>query len=390
MVYKIFEGNLERLEKKLKAIEAKCNKYGCEFHYQKIGEEYETVYGIDGEKAIGKFILVEASGTAKLNGWEFVATIQHESPLNVIRCFNNDCDIPQKYYVAEPVCEHCGSNRHRKDTYLVCNTETGEFKQVGKSCLKVFTNGLSAEAVARYISFFDELINGRAIDECQFGSCCYYPVADVLRYAVEAVNVYGYVKTRDEYGNANDNSTCSVVANFLGHCGAAVKKHLDRGFNVDREGNKEKAVAIVEYVTSMEMQLGYVSNLKTLLGKEYCTWRDIGIICSAVACYNKELERQEQKRIREEENASLKNDWFGVVGERVKIACESCKLLTSWESQFGMVHIYKFVSNDGHVFTWKTSSCIAPDEAREVVGTVKAHTEYNGLKQTELTRCKVH
>lgn len=92
MVYEIFEVNMDRLEKKLKRIEAKCSKYGCEFHYQKIGEAYETVHGLNGE--------------------------------------------------------------------LV----TGEFKQVGRSCLKDFTGGLDASAVAQYISFFDELIGGKGLN----------------------------------------------------------------------------------------------------------------------------------------------------------------------------------------------------------------------------------
>lgn len=55
MVYEIFEGNMDRLEKKLKRIEAKCSKYRCEFHYQKIGETYETVHDLNGELATGRF-----------------------------------------------------------------------------------------------------------------------------------------------------------------------------------------------------------------------------------------------------------------------------------------------------------------------------------------------
>lgn len=43
MTYKIFEGNLERLEKKLTKISNKCTKYGCDFHYQQVGEVFEEV-----------------------------------------------------------------------------------------------------------------------------------------------------------------------------------------------------------------------------------------------------------------------------------------------------------------------------------------------------------
>lgn len=40
MEYKILEENMERLEKKLNKIAAKCKKYGNEFVYEKVGEEY--------------------------------------------------------------------------------------------------------------------------------------------------------------------------------------------------------------------------------------------------------------------------------------------------------------------------------------------------------------
>lgn len=389
MVYEIFEANMDRLEKKLKRIEAKCSKYGCEFHYQKIGETYETVHDLNGELATGRFILVEAEGVAKLNDWEFVATVQHESPVNVIRSFKTEYAIPERYYTAEPVCEHCGSNRRRKDTYIVRNTVTGEFKQVGRSCLKDFTGGLDASAVAQYISFFDELISGKGIDVGDFRCCRYYPVVEVLQYAVESVNMYGYVKSHDEYGNTNSNSTKSVVCGMLSRNAEVVKRCNEDGFNFGREGNNEKANEIVKYVSGMETQFGYVSNLKALVGKEFCSWRDIGIVCSAVACYDKEVERQNKKRMQEEENATLQNAWFGCVGDRVAVDCKSCKLLTSWDSQYGTTYLYKFVSANGYVFTWKTSKGLDVENVRGLVGTVKNRSEYNGWKQTELTRCKV-
>ena len=49
------------------------------------------------------------------------------------------------------------------------------------------------------------------------------------------------------------------------------------------------------------------------------------------------------------------------------------------------------VDENGNVYTWKTSGGIYCDESIDEVelkGTVKAHNEYRGVKQTELTRCK--
>jgi len=77
MIYSIYEGNFERLEVKLGRIKKKCLKYGCDFHYEVVGDEYRTVE-FDGKKVNARFILVDAEGTTVINGWTFVASIEHK------------------------------------------------------------------------------------------------------------------------------------------------------------------------------------------------------------------------------------------------------------------------------------------------------------------------
>lgn len=67
MTYKIFEGNLERLEKKLTRIANKCKKYGCDFRYEQVGEVFEDVKDDKGETHAARFVLIEAEGTTKVN-----------------------------------------------------------------------------------------------------------------------------------------------------------------------------------------------------------------------------------------------------------------------------------------------------------------------------------
>lgn len=391
MKYAIYEENVERLEKKLTTIQNKCSKYGCEFNYKQVGEEFRTVTTENGEKVTARFILIEAEGVAKVNGWEFVATIQHNTPTNIIRSFRTEYEVPERYYTAAPVCEHCNSKRNRKDTYLIRNTETGEFKQVGKSCLKDFTKGLSAESVVQYISWFDELIKGEAPSDNSYTR--YYKVEEVVKLAVEAVNLYGYQKSTGSYEEGyHGQSTKQVVIDMIDG-GRWAKPHEDKGFNIDRQGNKEKTAAVLGFVAGMKTEYGYISNLKTLCSSDYCQSRDLGIVVSAVACYDREMEYQAKKARREAEQAkeqsSLKNEWFGSLGERITVMEPEVKLLTSWETDFGTKYLYRFISDDGYVFTWKTGNFIESGSKTKVVGTVKQHTEFRGQKQTELTRCKV-
>lgn len=380
MIYEIFEGNMERLEKKLNTIRNKCQVYGCEFSFEVVGEVFHEV---DSETL--RFVQVEASGIARVNGWEFVATIEHNNPMNVIRAFRTEYEIPERYYTSAPICEHCNSKRNRKDTYLIRNTDTGEFKQVGKSCLRDFTKGLDANLAAWYASWFDELENANT-PSLSGGYTVYYKVSEVIQAAVEAVNIYGYQKSGDSWEGYQNQTTKQVVFDVLNE-DVAYKKHLDKGFNYSREGNKEKTQAILSFVASLPQEYGYISNLKVLCSNEYCQQRDVGIIASSVACYDREQKKQE--RMAKEKEAKLSSIWVGKEGERLTLNNLSVKLLTSWETLYGFTFMYQFTDEAGNVYIWKTGNII--EETRvSLKGTVKAHGEFNGIKQTELTRCRVN
>lgn len=388
MTYLIHESNMERLMKKLTTIQNKCTKYGCEFHFEELGEVFQdTKDETTGEVYTARYIEVEVSGIARIADWEFVATIEHADPMNIIRSFRPEYEIPARFYTADTFCEHCRTRRYRKDTYIVRNTQTGEFKQVGKSCLKDFTGGLSAEQVAQYISWFDELIKGEAA--CG-GFKHYDSTEEILLNAVESVRLYGFAKTECWAGAT---STKQVVLEQVHHYGNWNKRIRDDDFNPDHKGNAEKVKAIMAWVESLPMELGYISNLKVSLSREYCESRDVGIICSAVASYDREVERQERKA--KQQKQASKSQWVGNEGDRLELHNLTVRLLTSWDTEFGYTYLYKFVDEQGNTYTWKTGKWLySGDYATEdlrinLKGTVKKHTEFNKELQTELTRCKV-
>ena len=47
-----------------------------------------------------------------------------------------DVEIPKEYCTYELRYDHCNSNRHRNSTYIIQNTDTGEFKQVESTCTR--------------------------------------------------------------------------------------------------------------------------------------------------------------------------------------------------------------------------------------------------------------
>ena len=81
---------------------------------------------------------------------------------------------------------------------------------------------------------------------------------------------------------------------------------------------------------------------------------------------------------------------IGQVGGKIEL--EATFKRTRWyDTPFGTTWIHTFEDAEGNCLVWKTSASldvVAGDKIR-IRGTVKDHDEYNGVKQTVLTRCKI-
>lgn len=385
-IYEIFEGNMDRLEKKLTRIENKCKKYGCDFHYEKVGEIFREMKDDNGNEYTAKFIQVEAEGTAIINDWKFIASVEHTENGNIIKKCCYEVEVPKKYYTSEPVCEHCGSNRYRKNTYIVQNAQTGEFKKVGKSCLADFTNGMSAEHVAHYISLFDTLIEGEYI-EPGYRAKNYIEIGESLRYVAETTRHFGYVKTDGErptkyrakdYYEADHGMAGLLQEEFE-------REMREVSFDANSDYAKEISTKALEWVLSQETNSEYMHNLKTVCSAIYVTFENFGILASLIPSYNRAIEREQ--RIEAERNADMKSEHIGKVGDRITILISDYRVITSWETQYGITAIYKIIDESGNVFTWKTSGGIV-EGTKKISATIKSHNEHDGAKQTEITRCR--
>lgn len=199
MKFDIFEGNIEQLRGKMKKMEKKCVKYGNPFHYKEEGEKFKTieVTGTNDQKGkqVLRYIVVDVSGSPIINNWKFIASCTHTAYGNIFGKACWDVEIPKRYYHSDCVCEHCNSRRIRKETYIIKNEETGEFKQVGKSCLKDYTNGMSSEMVAAYISLYDEVISYEAPPIGYEHKKRYAELREALLYIAETIRHYEIKKT---------------------------------------------------------------------------------------------------------------------------------------------------------------------------------------------------
>lgn len=395
----------ERLEKKLKRIEKKCKKLGNDFHFEDMGMEIvEREEVIDGKKIkkVYEFKKIDVSAIAKVNDFQFVGKIEFTSCGNIVtKVPTIDVEIPKSFFEIENKCQHCGNkNSRRSFLYIVYNEKTKEFKAVGSSCLKLYTDGLNAEAVASYYDLLLEIE-----DSYVFGSNAkqYYPVDEILEYADIFIDKLGYMR-RNEYDTScvstrglvntmyNDYA-CKTLSDKINHINDILKASKimvemtkkDFDFSKDRQ-NKIKSIK--EYYNSLDANTDFIRNVQILLKLEYVTWDKIGFICYLPQGYNKYINDEKKRAEKIKLNEGV--EYFGEEGKRYKdVKVKLVEYVSGWETMFGFQMLYRIITEDNNVLVWKTTKGIEGEKlenVKSITFTVKKHNLYNGCKQTEITR----
>lgn len=397
MVYAIYEDFFPNVEKKLNRVAKKCIKHGNNFTFEVKGEEIrEKTNEVTLRKEYHKFILVEVEGTAKIDDWECIAVLEVNNSGNIIRRINTEIDVPERFKTSKDICEHCNTERRRNNLYIVHNTKTDEWKQVGGSCLSLYTRGLNMEYVTAYMDGITELEENDGV----FGRCgkTYYSVRDVLYYATSIVGKIGYFNAQSNLPTKRLVEWC--LYRPLHTAIDEINKDLENArINVRFSGNDfsydkdmiSKMENIINYYLSLEADSEFIHNVHVMLNEGYVQSRNVGFLCYLPEGYARHLQKETEKAKRAE--AVAKSEYFGEVGKRYKDkAIQFVNLISAWDTQWGTTYVYKITLEDGAVLTWKTSNglYLESNEAFDkITFTIKDHSEYKGEKQTEVTRCKV-
>lgn len=87
-----------------------------------------------------------------------------------------------------------------------------------------------------------------------------------------------------------------------------------------------------------------------------------------------------------EEAASVKDEFYGVIGTRYDLELTFDRVI-----HFEDYSMYFYHDNENRCFKWSTQNAPTTEVGKtyKMLGTVKDHREYNGVKQTCINRCKV-
>lgn len=336
------------------------------------------------------------------NNWAFGGSVESSGVegKNFVNVNLSDNDlgfiVPTKYFSSNPcACDYCKTNRKRNKTYLVVNRETGEWKQLGKECLKLFVTGIDIDAIATFESFIKEAEDAaNPGDEFFYGrGFKFVKVAGALALACAVYRERGYLATRDSVSDPNDLCNKNIVqrklaqqygydSDFLNITNSTRDKIDAMTFRADINAAKD-AMGDVEQLPDDP----YYNNLKVIVANEYVPLNKLGFLVSipkAIDRYKEEMRKQEER-----EKLAAESNYLGSVGEKISANFVSGREVACCETQFGLLHIYEFKDANGNTLVWKSGSSKDIPENGMVTGTVKAHEEYNGIKQTVILRAKI-
>lgn len=367
-----------KVEKKIQSVIRQVNKYGFSADYKEISREVKEVpfYRVDsGVRVKLGNVLVQVVNYEfnmpdfKVGDYTPVAVIEHDVVVNnvknMVHLINGFEKAPKEWWTIAGHCDDCNDNYSRKKTVMLLNNETGNFRQIGTSCLKRYL-GITCFNVIHNFMLVEELVEEEL---AMYGDC----LPSEKKY-VKTADLLGYVYTMyDAMGGYIKNTTIEKAWQAAISPDAAEIPE----FAVERVNN---TIKFFKNLNNEEELNDFARNVQTAVLTEYTK-------CSGYIAYAPLLqEKLMAKQTKHEEN--LSSNYVGNIKDKitVDVTVISC---TGFESQYGYMFVNTFQDANKNIFVWITGTKSYDIGIQlKIMGTVKAHNEYNGVKQTVLTRVK--
>lgn len=315
----------------------------------------------------------------KYGEWSFIARLDWDASAGLIVNAAPGAPKVDRTALREGWCDHCRTSRVRNNTYVVRSDVSGRQLQVGSTCLKDFL-GWSAS-----IAWLDAPAESELGDWCGAGGAFEFSAETVLAVSWAVVKAYGFVRSNEAM------STASRVRTAL----YPGRDRRDRDF---AEMMRPLAAEATERARELQAFLlsdafggdsDYVLNLKSLAGASAVNPRYIGLLASAPQAWARSQERDLVRRAKQERPSQ----WLGEVGDKITSFTGVIESLRWLESDWGVTALYQLRDPEtGNIVKWFASRPALGEETGITVtikGKIKKLDEYNGVKATVLTLCKL-
>jgi hypothetical protein len=297
-----------------------------------------------------------------------------------------DTELPVEFRNVGPLCGHCNTNRLRKTT-VVFVSDTGEWLNVGTSCLRDFI-GITPATILwlnnSLASFDDD-------DEYRPPAEAYEPdLTEVLRLAAAVTSIWGFTRSAD------DGATKWTVTELLGRPNKItreIKNHPE--WDAAWAASAETAEGIKTWIAD-KVEAGnasdYIANASLAIRANRASPRTIGLLVSLPFSYSRAMGELAERNAKAE--AGTDSVHVGEVGEKMVIRPVTILRSIKVETMYGVSVRVTGLTEDGNKVTTfgsgETLFRVDTDDIVEWRGTVKAHNssdEYGD--ETEFNRVKI-
>lgn len=370
-----FEHELMKQNKKAKKLNI------SPISYQIISTEFKK----NSDGIFFKYITVEVdSYEIKIPGWEFIAKREHINDEALVSVISSETQIKPEWHTIPSICEHCNSNRKRNITYIIKNIETQEYKIIGSSCLKDFLGHKNINTIVSFLDYVPPVI-----EDTYSSGKGYYNVREILALTNAFNNAIGW--RPQKYNGIN---TADIITKFLNK-DSYFSKITGMKFSDFEELSEEDykvADETINWISNSTTE-GYMHNLRIVCKEELFPISNLSLVVSSVASFlNTQVRKTRQEILKES------SSFYGTIGQRVKnyeVECIGKRCIG--DSDFGDRYIITFLDSNNNVFIWfKTTTqnidnLIPPSQKIfNISFTIKNHNEYDGLKQTIITRASIN
>jgi len=381
--YKIHQQNYLKVISLIDKLNQRARKlHQPEIQMQQLGDELVQIMGEhDGLKS--RVYTLQITGeTPGIDGWKFVAALTHEETGNIVKAF---AEVPEQYRMARNDCDHCGIDRNRKQTYVL-QDDDGNYKQVGSTCLKDFTGYVDIHAVASFCEGWHDLeqtLEEGEEDGFGGGSSFFIDAKIYMAFVLKVCDGKPFISKTKAQENQCPSTSEIALEYMLGAKENASQEQIEKAAEII-------AWAQEYFVTKKESRMtDYDWNCSVVIFKENLNHKDLGLFASIFSIYQRETGRKIENECKTSESLSV---WLGEIGGKIINISTVVSYINSFEAQWGTTYLYKFVDTTGNILTWFASSWQYLKIGDRVIiekATVKNHDQYNGEKQTVITRAKI-
>jgi hypothetical protein len=331
----------------------------------------------------------------KLAGWTFLGVLDHNTiPGQVVVQTVPGHSIPQQFFNAPPVCDHCNKRRNRNETFVLQHEGDGKFMKVGRMCLRDFLGHDPTRAVQALQALFDVAKEMGNQDNWGGGGHMdwTYDMERVLALTAAVISQRGWIPRAA--ASEDRNPTSSDVSYLLNPPTGPRSEEPRRlwrqaheTLQTDAEKWKTEAQAAIAWLKEQpENQSEYMHNLQLIAKAGTVPSKMLGYWVSLMAAYHRA-----QERLNLNKATQKKNEYVGAVGDKIEANIMVTRI-HHFESAYGMVHMHQMLDDQGRTLIWYANTDkagMSPQKRYKIKGTIKKQDEYNNWKQTHLTRVKV-